>query len=128
MEIRSIKETCNFRQAPVDVVPIAKVVNTLISWPRWMAGSYVGRLDTKTTSLRSACLKYLGLAIPRYIYGSANLVWCHGCVTFRGRCALVALPTCYGHPRFFTLGMKASLWTARLMALPSIFGCLALPI
>jgi hypothetical protein len=59
MEIRSIMETCNFRNAPVVGVPIAKVANTLVSWLRWMAGSYVGRLDTKTTSLRSSCLKIL---------------------------------------------------------------------
>jgi hypothetical protein len=36
-------------------VPIAEVVNTLATWLRWMAASYIGRLDTKTTSLRSAC-------------------------------------------------------------------------
>jgi hypothetical protein len=66
-----------------------------------MAGRYVGRLDTKTTSLRSARLKYLGLAILRYIYGSANLVGRPGCVTFRGRCALIALPARSGHPGFY---------------------------
>jgi hypothetical protein len=71
-----------FCQAPVVGVPIAEVANTLVSRLRWMAGSYVGRMDTKMTSLRSACLKYLGLAIPRYVYGSANLVGRPGCVTF----------------------------------------------
>jgi hypothetical protein len=63
-------------------VPTAKVANTLVSWLRWIASSYVGRLDTKTASLRSACFKYLGLAKPRYVYGSANLVGRPGCVTF----------------------------------------------
>jgi hypothetical protein len=82
MEIKSTTEICNLRQAPVVGVPTAKVANTLVSWLRWMAGSYVGRLDTKTTFLRLACLKYLGLAIPWYIYGSANLVGRPGCVTF----------------------------------------------
>jgi hypothetical protein len=91
MEIRSIKEICNFRWASVVGVPIVdKVANNLVSWLRWMAGSYVGHLDTKTTSLRSACLKYLGLAIPWYIYSSANLVGHPGCVTFRGQCAFVS--------------------------------------
>jgi hypothetical protein len=28
-------------------VPMAKVANTLASWPCWMAGGYVGRPDTK---------------------------------------------------------------------------------
>jgi hypothetical protein len=86
-----------------------------------MASSYVGRLDTKTTSLRSACLTYLGLAILRYDYGSANLVWRPGCVTFRGRCAFIALQPVLD-TQDFMLGLKASLWGARLMALPSIFG------
>jgi hypothetical protein len=82
MEIRSIVEIYNFRRAPEVGVPIAEVTNTLASRLRWVASSYVGRLDTKTTFLRSACLKYLGLAIPRYAYGSANLVGCPGCLTF----------------------------------------------
>jgi hypothetical protein len=82
-------------------VPITEVANTLVSWLRWMAGSNVGRLDTKTTSLRSVRLKYLGLAILRYIYGSTNLVGCPGCVTFRGWCAIVALPACSGHQGFY---------------------------
>jgi hypothetical protein len=56
MEIRSIKEIYNFRRAFVVGVPTAKVANTLVSWLRWMADIYVGRLDTKTASLRSACL------------------------------------------------------------------------
>jgi hypothetical protein len=55
-------------------VPIAEVINTLVSWLYWMAGSYVGPLGTKMAFLRSACLKYLGLAIPRYVYFSVNLV------------------------------------------------------
>jgi hypothetical protein len=76
-------EIYNFRRASVVGVPIAaKVAKTLVSWLCWMAGSYVGRLDTKTTSSRSACLKHLGLAIPRYVYDSANLVGRPGCVTF----------------------------------------------
>jgi hypothetical protein len=123
MEIRSITTICKFRQTPVVGVPIAKVANTLVSWLRWIVGSYVGRLDTKTTSLRLARLKNLGLAIPRYIYGFANLVGRPGCVTFQGRCAFVALPECYGHLGYY-MGMKASLWGARLMALPSASGCL----
>jgi hypothetical protein len=56
IEIRSIMEIYNFRRAPVVSVPIAEVVNTLVPWLCWMASSYVGRLDTKTTSLRLACL------------------------------------------------------------------------
>jgi hypothetical protein len=82
MEISSTNEIYNFRLAPVVGVPIAEVANTLVQWLRWMISSYVGRLGTKTTSLRSACLKYLGLAIPWYVYGSANLVGCPGCMTF----------------------------------------------
>jgi hypothetical protein len=42
-----------------------------------------------------------GLSIPRYSYGSANLVGHLGCVTFRGRCALVALLACSGHPGLY---------------------------
>jgi glutamate dehydrogenase/leucine dehydrogenase len=56
MEIRSITEIYNLCRVHVVDVPIAKDVNTLVQRLRWMAGSYVGRLDTKTTSLRSACL------------------------------------------------------------------------
>jgi hypothetical protein len=56
MEIRSITEIYNFRRASVVGVPIAKVANTLVSWLRWMASSYVGHLDTKTTSSRSVRL------------------------------------------------------------------------
>jgi hypothetical protein len=56
MEIRSITEIYNFRWASVVGVPIAKVANTLVSQLHWMASSYVGHLDTKTTSSRSACL------------------------------------------------------------------------
>jgi hypothetical protein len=37
-------------------VPITEVTNTLVSWLRLMVSSYVGHLDTKTTSLRSVCL------------------------------------------------------------------------
>jgi hypothetical protein len=75
MEIRSITEIYNFHRASVVSMPIvAKVASTLVTWLRWVASSYVGRLDTKTTSLRSACHKYLGLAIPWHIYGSTNLV------------------------------------------------------
>jgi hypothetical protein len=50
------KEIYNFCRASVVGVPIAKVINTLVSRLRWMANSYVGHLDTKTTSPRSACL------------------------------------------------------------------------
>jgi hypothetical protein len=45
-----------FRQAPEVGVLIPKVSNTLVQWLRWMASSYAGRLDTKMTFLRSACL------------------------------------------------------------------------
>jgi hypothetical protein len=49
-------EIYNFRWAPVvDVPTIAMVDNTLVSRLRRVASSYVGRLDTKTTSSRSAC-------------------------------------------------------------------------
>jgi hypothetical protein len=51
MEIRSITEIYNFRRAPVVGVLIAKVVNTLVSRPRWVASSYVGHLDTKNDLL-----------------------------------------------------------------------------
>jgi hypothetical protein len=113
-----------FCRPPVVGVPIAEVANTLVSWFRWMVSSYVGHLDTKTTSLRSACCKYLGLAIPRYIYGSANLV---GAPQIRDLLRSV----CFCKPcqpaldtKDFTSGMKASLWGARLMALPSASRCL----
>jgi hypothetical protein len=90
MEIRSTTEIHNFRRAPVVDVTIAEVANTLVQWLRWMAGSYVGHLDTKTASSRSACLKYLGLATPQYIDGPANLVGHPECMTFQGRCALAS--------------------------------------
>jgi hypothetical protein len=45
--------------------------------------------------------QYLCLAIPRYDYGPTNLVGHPRCVTFLGRCALVALPACSGHLEFF---------------------------
>jgi hypothetical protein len=94
-------EIYDFRRAPVVGVPIAEVVNTLVPWLCCMASSYVGHLGTKMTFLRSVCLKYLGLAIPWYVYGSANLVGRPGCVTFRGGCALVALLGCFRHPGFY---------------------------
>jgi hypothetical protein len=97
----AFKKIYNFRRASVVDVPIAKVDHTLVSWLRWMASSYVGQLDTKTTSLRSACHKYLGRSIPQYVYGSANLVGRPGLMAFRGRCALVALPACFGHQGFY---------------------------
>jgi hypothetical protein len=50
------KRIYNFHRASVVSVPIAKVANTLVSRLRWVASSYVGDLDTKTTSSRSACL------------------------------------------------------------------------
>jgi hypothetical protein len=56
MEIRSTTEIYNFVSPPVVAVPIAKVVNTLASWLRWMISSYVRRLGTKMASLRSVCL------------------------------------------------------------------------
>jgi hypothetical protein len=50
-------EIYNFRWALVVGVPIVtKVDNTLVSRLHRVASSYVGRLDTKTTSSRSACL------------------------------------------------------------------------
>jgi hypothetical protein len=99
MEIRSTTEIYNLRRAPVVVVPTTKVANTLVSWLRWMASRLVGRLDTKTSFLRLACLKYLGLAIPWYIYGSANLGGRPGCMTFRGRCASVSPTSLVWTPR-----------------------------
>jgi hypothetical protein len=98
---RSEASLLRFRQASVVGVPIAKVTNTLVQWLHWMASSYVGRLDTKTTSSRLVCHKCLGLSIPRYDFGPANLVGRLECVTFQGRCALVALPACSGHPGFY---------------------------
>jgi hypothetical protein len=67
MKIRSVTEVYNFRRAPVVGVPIVEVANTLVSWLCWMADSYVGHPDTKTTSLSSACLntkalQYLGMS------------------------------------------------------------------
>jgi hypothetical protein len=121
MDIRSITEIHNFCRAPVVGVPIAKVANTLVSRLRRVVSSYVGHLDTKMASSRSACLKYSGLAIPWYVYGPANLVGRPGCMTFRGRCAHVALPACSGHLGFY-VGTKASLRGALLMALPSTSG------
>jgi hypothetical protein len=98
----ALKEIYNFRRAfVVGVLVVAEVDRTLVSWLPWMASSYVGGLDTKTTFLRSACLKYLGLTIPWYIYGSANLVGCPGYVTSRGRCAIVALLARSGHQGFY---------------------------
>jgi hypothetical protein len=61
---------------PLWSVCLAEVTITLLQWLYWMVGSYVHHLDTKTTSSRSACRKYLGLAIPRYNYDPANLVGC----------------------------------------------------
>jgi hypothetical protein len=49
-------EIYNFRRAPVVSVPIVEVAKTLAQQLRWMASSYVGHLDAKTTSLRSARL------------------------------------------------------------------------
>jgi hypothetical protein len=45
--------------------------------------------------------QYLGLAMSWYVYGPAKLVGHPGYVTFRGRCALVALPACSGHQGFY---------------------------
>jgi hypothetical protein len=42
---------------------------------------------------------YLGLTIPRYDYGPANLVGRLGCVTFRGWCALVSPASLIWTPR-----------------------------
>jgi hypothetical protein len=72
IEIRSIKEIYNFCRASVVGVPVVtKVTNTLVQWLCWMVSSYAGLLDTKMTSLRSACLhtwvlQYLGMlmALP----------------------------------------------------------------
>jgi hypothetical protein len=52
----AFKEIYNFHRARVVGVPIPKVANTLVPWLRWVASSYVGRLDTKMTSSRSVCL------------------------------------------------------------------------
>jgi hypothetical protein len=102
MESGVFKEIYNFRRASVVSVPIvAKVDCTLLSWLRWVTSRYVGHLDTKTTSSRSVCLKYLGLTIPQYVYGSANLVGRPGYATSRGRCAIVALPAYSGHQGFY---------------------------
>jgi hypothetical protein len=49
-------EIYNFCRASVVGVPIVEVVNTLAQWLCWIVSSYAGHLDTKTTSLRSACL------------------------------------------------------------------------
>jgi hypothetical protein len=64
----ALNEIYNFRRASVVGVPIAKVANTLVSRLRWMASSYVGHLDTKTASSRSArlnteILQYLGITM-----------------------------------------------------------------
>jgi hypothetical protein len=56
MVLRNIAEIYDFVGPPVVGVPITKVANTLVQWLRWMVSSYVVRLDTKMTSLRSACL------------------------------------------------------------------------
>jgi hypothetical protein len=70
MEIRRITEIYNFRCAPVVGVPIAEVDNTLENWLRWMVSSYVGHLDTKTTSLRSV---YLNTQVSQYLGVSTAL-------------------------------------------------------
>jgi hypothetical protein len=44
---------------------------------------------------------YLGLSIPLYVYGPANLVGRPGRVTFRGQCAFIALPACSGQSGFY---------------------------
>jgi hypothetical protein len=75
MEIGRIKEIYNFRQPPVVGVPKTEVANTSVQWLCWMAGSYVGGLDTKTTSFRSACRKYLGFAIPRVCLWPCQPSW-----------------------------------------------------
>jgi hypothetical protein len=49
-------EIYNFRRVSAVGVPIIEVANTLAQRLHWMASSYVGHLDTKTTSLRSAHL------------------------------------------------------------------------
>jgi hypothetical protein len=49
-------EIYNFHRVPMVGVPIVEVAKTLAQQLRWMASSYVGRLDAKTTSLRSARL------------------------------------------------------------------------
>jgi hypothetical protein len=75
MEIRSITENLHISSGPLVVgVLIADVVTTLVTSLRWMADNYVGRLDTKTISSRSVCLKYLGMTTPRYNYVPTNLL------------------------------------------------------
>jgi hypothetical protein len=106
MEIRSITEIYNFFRAPVVGVPITEVTKTLVSWLRWMVSSYVGRLDTKTTSLRSACLNTPGLAISWYDYGPANLVerpWM--CDLPRSVCSCSPASLLWT-PKDFTSGMR----------------------
>jgi hypothetical protein len=66
--LEAFKKIYNFRRASVVGVPIAKVANTLVSRLRWVASSYVGHLDTKTTSSRLArlnteILQYLGITM-----------------------------------------------------------------
>jgi hypothetical protein len=57
MEMRSITKIYNFCRTSVVGVPVVvKIANTLVSRLRRVANSYVGRLDTKTTSLRSVRL------------------------------------------------------------------------
>jgi hypothetical protein len=56
LEIRSIIKIYDFCQAPMVGVSIAEVINTSVPWLCWMAGSYAGRLGTKMTFLRLACL------------------------------------------------------------------------
>jgi hypothetical protein len=80
-------------------VPIVEVVNTPANWIRWMACSYVGLLGTKNDLLEVGVPLYLGLAIPQYIHGPANLVGLPRCVTFQGRCALLSPASLLRTPR-----------------------------
>jgi hypothetical protein len=122
MEIRSFTST-TLRRAPVVGVPTVKVANTLVSWLRWMAGSYVGRLETKTTSLRSACRKYLGLTIPRVCLWPYQPSWAP-------RMRDLLRSVCYHSPASLLWTPRILRWNAGLSvgckpeALPRTSGCL----
>jgi hypothetical protein len=54
-------------------VAIVEVVNTLLPWLYWIAGSYAGRLGTNMTSFRSArlntlVLQYLGMSTALSVF------------------------------------------------------------
>jgi hypothetical protein len=116
-------EIYDFRRAPVVGVPISRVANTLVPWLRWMAGSYVGHLDTKMIFRGRRAL------IPRSCNTSVCLRLCQPSWEPwlrdlpRSVCSC-SLASPLWTTKIFMSGMKASLWGAGLMALPSTFGCL----